>query len=66
MNLAYMYSHAPAPDRELALAYASGALVAVPEWHYVRDVLMPQIEALPAESVSRPAAPDPAPPAERD
>jgi hypothetical protein len=48
MNLAYMYAHAPAPDRDLALAYASGALVAVPDWHYVRDVLVPQIEALPA------------------
>ena len=47
MNLAYMYAHAPSPDRDLALAYASGALVSVPEWHYVRDVLMPQIEALP-------------------
>jgi len=31
----------------LALAYAEGALTAVPEWHYVRDVLLPQIEALP-------------------
>lgn len=47
MNLAYMYSHAKTPDRALALAYSSGALVAVPEWHYVRDVLLPQIQALP-------------------
>jgi hypothetical protein len=31
----------------LALAYAEGALTAVPEWHYVRDILLPQIEALP-------------------
>ncbi len=53
MDLAYLYSHAPAPDRRAALAYAQGALVAVPEWHYVRDVLMPQIEAL--------AVPAPAP-----
>jgi len=62
MNLAYMYSHAPKPDRNLALAYASGALVAVPEWHYVRDVLMPQIEALPAASPA--TAPDAVAPAE--
>lgn len=47
MNLAYMYSHGPKPDRALALAYAEGALTAVPQWHYVRDVLLPQIEALP-------------------
>lgn len=54
MNLAYLYSHGKAPDRPLALAYAEGALTAVPEWHYVRDILLPQIEALPA------AAPAPA------
>lgn len=48
MNLAYLYSHVPTPDRAVALAYAEGALTAVPEWHYVRDVLLPQIEALPA------------------
>jgi hypothetical protein len=47
MNLAYMYAHGPQPNRALALAYASGALTAVPEWHYVRDILLPQIEALP-------------------
>ena len=47
MNLGFMYSHNAAPDRAAALAYAQGALTAVPEWHYVRDVLLPQIEALP-------------------
>ena len=46
MNLAYLYSHAPQPDRRAALAYAQGALTAVPTWHYVRDVLLPQIESL--------------------
>lgn len=62
MNLAYMYAHAPKPDRALALAYASGALVSVPEWHYVRDVLLPQIEALPDHAPAAPAAfPTPAP-----
>ena len=46
MDLAYLYSHSPQPDRRAALAYAQGALTAVPSWHYVRDVLLPQIEAL--------------------
>jgi hypothetical protein len=49
MNLAWAYSKDPKnPDRTAALAYAEGALVAVPGWHYVRDVLLPQIEAMPA------------------
>src|SRR5262249_9890186 len=49
MNLAFAYSRDPkSPDRAAALAYAEGALVAVPEWHYVRDVLLPQVEAMPA------------------
>jgi hypothetical protein len=46
MDLAYLYSHGPRTDRRAALAYAQGALTSVPEWHYVRDVLMPQIQAL--------------------
>lgn len=49
MNLAYIYSRATPPDRAVALAYADGAATAVPEWHFVRDILIPQIEALPAE-----------------
>jgi len=53
MNLAYMYSHVGTPDRSAALAYAEGAVTAVPEWHYVRDVLLPQIEALPAAAAAR-------------
>lgn len=47
MNLAYLYSHSSAQNRTLALAYAEGALVAVPEWRYVREVLIGQIQALP-------------------
>lgn len=47
MNLAYLYSHSAMNDRATALAYAQGALTSVPEWHYVKDVLMKQIEALP-------------------
>ncbi|MEP6994474.1 MAG: hypothetical protein ABI968_08140 [Acidobacteriota bacterium] len=52
MNLGFMYSHAAAPDRTAALAYAQGALTAVPEWHYVRDILIKQIEALPAAAAA--------------
>lgn len=47
MNLAYLYSHSALNNKDAARAYAQGALVAVPEWHYVRDVLLPQIEAMP-------------------
>ena len=53
MNLAYMYSHVATPDRATALAYAEGAVTAVPEWHYVRDILLPQIEALPVAVAAR-------------
>ncbi len=57
MNLAWAYSHAKVPDRAVALAYAEGAVTAVPEWHYVRDILLSQIEAMPAP----PALPTPTP-----
>lgn len=47
MNLAYLYSHSSMNDKAAARAYAQGALTAAPEWHYVRDILLPQIEAMP-------------------
>jgi hypothetical protein len=47
MNLAYIASHAKTPDKAVALAYAEGAATAVPHWHYVRDILLPQIQDLP-------------------
>ena len=50
MMLAYIYSRTDLKDKTAALAYAQGALVAVPEWHFVRDVLLPQIEAMPDEA----------------
>ena len=53
MNLAYLFSHGKEPDRAAALAYAEGAVTAVPEWHYVRDILIPQIEALPVAVAAR-------------
>jgi hypothetical protein len=46
MSLAYLYSHSTLDNRALALAYAEGALVAVPHWRYVADVLVPQIRDL--------------------
>jgi hypothetical protein len=46
MNLAYLNSHSAKKDREVAMDYAEGALVAAPDWHYVREVLLPQIQAL--------------------
>lgn len=52
MSAAYFHAHIGTPDRDLARAYAEGALALAPTWHYVRDILLPQIEALP-----EPAAP---------
>ena len=50
MSLGYLFSHAEPKDRALARAYADAALAIAPEWHYVRDILGPQIEALPPGS----------------
>jgi hypothetical protein len=57
MNLAYLYSRGATPDRTAALAYAEGAITAAPEWHYARDVLLPQIEALPVAAAAAAPAP---------
>ena len=46
MSLAYLYSHSALENRALALAYAQGALVGAPHWHYVAEVLLPQIREL--------------------
>jgi hypothetical protein len=61
MNLAYLYSHSALANRDLALAYAEGALVAVPEWHYVRQILWSQIQDLqpPSPGDARPPGPRP-------
>lgn len=48
MGLAYVHAQGALTQRDVARAYAEGALALVPDWHYVRDVLVPQIEALPA------------------
>jgi hypothetical protein len=47
MSLAYLYSHSDLRDRGAALTYAQAALACVPEWHYVRDVLIGQIHQMP-------------------
>lgn len=46
MALAYVYTHTSLKNRDVALAYADGALAAAPHWHYVRDILLPQARAL--------------------
>jgi hypothetical protein len=44
MNLAYMNLHRTTPDVAAAERYAREALALVPCWHFVRDILMPQIQ----------------------
>jgi tetratricopeptide (TPR) repeat protein len=44
MNLAYSSLHKSEPDLNAAEQYARSALKLVPYWHYVRDILMPQIQ----------------------
>jgi hypothetical protein len=43
MNLAWSYLNLATPDAGAAEKYAQEALALVPYWHYVRDILMPQI-----------------------
>jgi hypothetical protein len=45
MNLAYCYLNTKPADVNAAERYARGALEKVPYWHYVRDILLPQILA---------------------
>jgi tetratricopeptide (TPR) repeat protein len=45
MNLAYSYTYKDKPDFDAAESHAQAALKIVPYWHYVRDILMPQIVA---------------------
>ena len=44
MNLAWSNLHRKTPDLSAAQTYAQSALSLVPYWHYVRDILMPQIQ----------------------
>jgi hypothetical protein len=50
MNLAWSKLNRTTPDLNAAGQYAEAALRLVPEWHYVRDVLMTQIRAAQAKA----------------
>ncbi len=45
MNLAWSNLNATTPDLNAAERYAVSALELVPNWHYVRDILLPQIRS---------------------
>jgi hypothetical protein len=45
MSLAWSYLNRDTPDVDAAEKNAQSALQLVPYWHYVRDILMPQIQA---------------------
>ena len=49
MSLAYCYLNADSVDVSAAERYARNALELVPYWHYVRDILLPQIVAAKAK-----------------
>ena len=50
MNLAYCYLNANSPNVNAAERNARAALEIVPYWHYVRDILLPQILAAKAKA----------------
>src|SRR6202161_1877755 len=50
MSLAWSNLNRTAPDLNAAEQYAEAALKLVPYWHYVRDILMPQIRAAQAKA----------------
>jgi hypothetical protein len=52
MSLAALHAQGTVRNPELARAYAEGALAAVPDWHYVANVLLPQIEAAAAPAAA--------------
>lgn len=52
MSLAWSLLNRRVPDLALAEAHARKALALVPSWHYVRDILLPQIEG--ARNTPRP------------
>ena len=41
MSLAWSEMHKAKPDPSAAERYANEALLLVPYWHYVRDILLP-------------------------
>jgi len=50
MSLAWSNLNRTTPDLNAAEQYAETALKLVPYWHYVRDILMPQIQAAQAKA----------------
>jgi len=51
MSLAYCYLNTSPENANAAERYARGALEIVPHWHYVRDILLPQILAAKAKAL---------------
>jgi uncharacterized protein len=51
MNLAWSNLNRTTPDLKAADGYAQAALKLVPYWHYVRDILMPQIQTAQAKAL---------------
>ena len=45
MNLSWSNLHKTEPDLNAAEQYARSVLALIPYWHYVRDILLPQIRA---------------------
>ncbi len=45
MSLAWCSLNKTTPDPQQAEVYARQALALVPDWHYVRDILLPQIQS---------------------
>jgi hypothetical protein len=52
MNLAWSNLNKTQPDLPAAEQYARAALAIVPHWHYVRDILLPQITAAKGKKVT--------------
>jgi tetratricopeptide (TPR) repeat protein len=50
MNLAWSNLNRTTPDLKAADQYAQAALKLVPYWHYLRDILIPQIQAAEAKA----------------
>jgi hypothetical protein len=57
MSLAYAHLSRKPPDLAAASEEALAALRLQPEWSYVRDVLLPQIEAAQRKQTTEPSAP---------
>jgi hypothetical protein len=59
-SLAWSKLNQPAPDIDAAEANARAAVALVPDWHYARDILMPQVRDA-REAKAKGASPPPTP-----